>query len=126
MALKQFTIDFAELAEEITLRFDVDFVDFNRATKDKIITFKELFFIELSEKKERTSLLDELENKDFYYCEIGNATKQGDLEPVKLNFEDRNELNENYFTKIEKGDIQRAFDGDILLSKVRPNLKNTI
>jgi len=126
MALKQFTIDFAELAEEITLRFDVDFVDFNRATKDKIITFKELFFIELSEKKERTSLLDELENKDFYYCEIGNATKQGDLEPVKLNFEDRNELNENYFTKIEKGDIQRAFDGDILLSKVRPNLKKYI
>lgn len=126
MALKQFTIDFSELAKEITLRFDVDFVDFNRVAKDKVIPFKELFDVELSEKTERLGLLNEIEDKDFYYCEIGNATKQGDLEPVKLNFEDRNELNENYFTKIEKGDIQRAFDGDILLSKVRPNLKKYI
>ena len=60
----------------------------------------------------------------FKYCEISNAKKSGDVIPVDLNFENRNLEDENYYSKIEKGDITAVNIDDILIAKVRPNLKN--
>ncbi|MGC9310061.1 MAG: hypothetical protein ACP5D2_05205, partial [Candidatus Nanoarchaeia archaeon] len=70
-------------------------------------------------------LLDSID-EDFLYAEIGNSTKQGDVIPERLNLEDRNELVADYFKKIDKGDIQKVELGNILLAKVRPNLKKYI
>jgi len=126
ITLKQFTIDFQQLGKEISIRFDVDFIDFNSVGAQKAYPFKELFGMEKFEKKERLKLIEKIGENDFYYSEIGNATKQGDIEPEKLNFGERNELVEDYFKKIEKGDIQKAEENNILLAKVRPNLKKYI
>lgn len=123
MAFNIFEIEFSELAKEITFRFDVDFVDFNRIENKTAYSFKDFFDIENFEKKERLKFIEEIGDNDFYYSEIGNVTKQGNVNPLKLNFNDRNELNENYFKKIEKGDIQKVVLNNILLAKVRPNLK---
>lgn len=126
MLLKKFNINFKDLSKEKSLRFDVDFISFNIIKKDKTVFFKELFEIENFEKNERINFLKEIRDNDFFYCEIGNVTKQGDVEPIKLNFLERNEFVENYFKKIEKGDIQKPKKGNILLAKVRPNLKKFI
>jgi hypothetical protein len=109
MSLKQFTIDFQELAKETSNRFDVDFINFNVREDKERYSFKDFFNIDNSTKKERLDLVENIED-DFYYAEIGNATKQGDVEPEKLNFLSRNELVED----------------NILLAKVRPNLKKYV
>lgn len=68
--------------------------------------------------------LDCLDN--FNYVEIGNIEKNGDINPVNLSFDDRNEENENYFKKIEKGDILKPKIGDILISSIRPYLNKNV
>ncbi len=125
MGLKTFTIDFAEVSKENSNRFDVNFIDFNKTEKHSTYSFSDFFDIQKFEKKDRSSLLDDLD-EDFYYAEIGNATKQGDVIPEKLNLDNRNELVADYFKKIDKGDIQKVEIGNILLAKVRPNLKKYI
>lgn len=116
-------IELKEIGFEKTIRFDCDYITFqsNFETLD-YFRFNDLFDIV----KDNEVNLQELEDNDFYYAEIGNSDKNGDVEPVLLNFNNRNEFNENYFKKIEKGDIIKAKDGDILISKVRPNLKKYI
>ena len=126
MAMKVFEVDFGEIGKEVSLRFDVDFVSFNKIDTKETYSFKDLFEIQSFSKIARLALLESLEDKDFYYSEIGHATKQGDVDPIKLNFEHRDELSENYFCKIEKGDIQKAEKNNILIAKVRPNLKKYI
>lgn len=125
MPLKQFAIDFQELAKETSNRFDVDFVDFNVKEQQERYSFRDFFDIENFTKKQRMDLVESIDD-DFYYAEIGNITKLGDVEPEKLNFTSRNELVENYFKKIEKGDIQKVDENNILLAKVRPNLKKYV
>lgn len=68
--------------------------------------------------------LDELET--FLYAEIGDVTRNGEVNPVRLSFSDRNEENENLFKKIEKGDIIKPLKGDILISKIRPYLNKNV
>jgi len=122
MPLKQFTIDFQELGKEKTLRYDVDFIKFqHNFLVDYFYSFNDLF----SFSKENKLNVDELEDV-FYYSEIGNVSKEGDVCPVKLNFNERNEENENYYKKIENGDIIKVKENEILLSKVRPNLKKYV
>ena len=125
MGLKTFTINLTEFSGEISNRFDVNFIDFNKVEKQSTYSFRDFFDIQKFEKKDRLSLLDSLED-DFYYAEIGNSTKQGDVIPEKLNLDDRNEFVADYFKKIDKGDVQKAEIGNILLAKVRPNLKKYI
>jgi type I restriction enzyme, S subunit len=125
MGLKTFTIDFSEFSGETSNRFDVNFIDFNKIAKQSTYSFGEFFDIQNFEKKDRLSLLEDIDG-DFYYAEIGNSTKQGDVIPEKLNLDNRNELVADYFKKIDKGDIQKAEKGNILLAKVRPNLKKYI
>lgn len=62
----------------------------------------------------------------FKYAEIGNVNKLGEIDPVELSFDDRLEENENLFKKIEKGDIIKPIEGDILLSKIRPYLNKNV
>ena len=120
--IKKITIDFQELAKEKSNRFDADFVDFNIKEAQERYQFRDFFDIENFTKKERMDLVENIDD-DFHYAEIGNVTKLGDVEPEKLNFSRRDELTENYFKKIEKGDIQKVDENNILLAKVRPNLK---
>jgi len=122
MGLSIADICIEDISKEYSLRYDVDYLIFqNNYNINKYYSFNDLFIIE--QKKDVN--LNELD-EEFLYTEIGNVTKEGDVFPVLLNFNNRNEINENYFKKIEKGDIIKSNIGDILLSKVRPNLKKYI
>ncbi len=122
MPLKQFTTDFQGLAKEKSFRYDVNFVDFqNEFLAEQYYSFTDLFQFQKGNKVDIEKLDD-----DFLYAEIGNVSKEGDIEPVKLNFSERKEEEENYYKKIEKGDIIKVRENDILLSKVRPNLKKYV
>lgn len=122
MPLKQFTINFQELGKEKSFRYDVDFINFqNDFLAERFYSFNDLFTF-ASENKVDVEKLDD----DFFYSEISNVSKEGDVEPVKLNFNERKEEEKNYYKKIEKGDIIQAKENEILLSKVRPNLKKCI
>ena len=120
--LKTFTIDFQNIGKEKTFRCDVDFADFqNDFLVEQYYSFNDLFEFQKNNKVDIENLDD-----DFFYSEIGNVSKEGEVEPVKLNFTERKEEEENYYKKIEKGDIIQVVENDILLSKVRPNLKKYI
>lgn len=120
--LKQFTIDFQELGKERSFRYDVDFLDFqNEFLAERYYSFNDLFLFSPESKIDIEKLDD-----DFYYAEIGNVSKNGDVNPVRLNFNERKEEEENYYKKIEKGDIIQVKENDILLSKVRPNLRKFV
>lgn len=122
MPIKQLTTNFRELGKEKSLRYDVDFVDFqNEFLAERYYSFNDLFEFS-SENKVDIEKLDD----DFFYSEIGNVSKEGDVDPVKLNFGERRIEEENYYKKIEKGDIIKAKENDILLSKVRPNLRKYV
>ena len=122
MGLKAFTTDFQNIGKEKTFRYDVDFVDFqNNFLFEKYYSFNNLFEFQKNNKVDIENLDD-----DFFYSEIGNVSKEGEVEPVKLNFSERKEEEENYYKKIEKGDIIQVVENDILLSKVRPNLKKYV
>ena len=110
-----------DISKEYSLRYDADYLIFqSNYNINKYYSFNDLFTIE--KKEVDLSEIDE----DFLYTEIGNVTKEGEVFPVLLNFNNRNEINENYYKKIEKGDIIKTNTDDILLSKVRPNLKKYI
>jgi len=122
MGLKTLFTDIHNLSKEKSLRCDVDFIEFqNHFTISKYYSFKDLFEIVKDNKVDLENLDD-----NFYYVEIGNVTKNGVVEPVKLNFTNREIEDENYYKKIEKGDIIQVQAGDILISKVRPNLKKFV
>lgn len=122
MALKTLNIDFSSLSKEKSFRYDVDYILFqSNSTSDKTYKFSELFDIVKSEKV----TVDNLED-DFFYSEISNVSKNGEVEPIILNFNQRNDEEENYYKKIEKGDIIKPIENSILVSKVRPNLKKYV
>jgi len=126
MGLRQFDIKLDQFSAETSLRCDTDFIDFSQTPKETSFFFGDLFDVVEYEKKDRLALIDNIEDIPFQYSEIGNITKQGEVEAVTLDFSARDELVEDYFKKIEKGDIQIAQTGNILLSKVRPNLKKYV
>ena len=126
MGLRKFDTQLDKFSAEASLRCDTNFINFSRTPKEKSFSFGALFDVVKYEKKDRLALIDDIEDIPFQYSEIGNVTKQGDVEPVTLDFSTRDELVEDYFKKIEKGDIQTAQAGNILLSKVRPNLKKYV
>ena len=87
MSLKQFTTDFQELGKEISFRYDVDFLGFQRDfLVERYYSFDDLFDFSTKNKVDTEKLDD-----DFFYAEIGNVSKEGDIEPVKLNFNERKE-----------------------------------
>lgn len=122
MVMKCFEIEFSELTKEQSFRFDVDFIAFqsNFLISD-YYSFNRLFDFSANNSVDIEALTE-----DFYYSEIGNISKEGYVEPIKLNFDQRKIEEESYYKKIEGNDIIRVGQGDILLSKVRPNLKKYV
>ena len=88
---------------------------------DNYYSFGDLFSIRTDTIVKKESLID-----DFLYCEIGNVDKQGNVFPLSLNFDERSLEDESYYKKIEKGDILKADKDDILIAKVRPNLRKYV
>lgn len=122
MELKTFTIDFQNIAKEKTFRYDVDFANFQRSFLiGEYYSFNDLFEFKKNNKVNLSN-----SDQDFHYCEIGNVSKESEVTPVKLNFGKRREEEENYYTKIEKGDIIKVEKNDLLVSKIRPNLKKYV
>lgn len=114
-------IDLVAASQERTLRQDFDYHRYNNSRTENYYLFNELF--------ELLPVVAPADNElysDFQYCEIGNADKDGNISPVMLNFENRNLEEDNYYKKIEKGDITHVSCNDILLAKVRPNLKKYV
>ncbi len=120
--LKNFTTQFRDLGKETSIRFDFSFIDFQNTflVKD-YYSFSDLFEIKENNRKDISEIKD-----DFYYSEIGNVNKLGEVDPVKLNFDEKSEEYLDYFKKIERGDIIEVGEGEILISKVRPNLKKYV
>ena len=119
--MKTQTVSFSSISNEKTLRQDFDFHQYSNKYAADYYRFEELFEIISPEKINVDNLYSQ-----FQYCEIGNAEKTGDIYPVSLDFSERNLLDENYYKKIEKGDIISVEKDDILLAKVRPNLKKYV
>lgn len=114
-------ISFVQIHKENSFRMDVDYLLFNQGkTIENSISFPDLFEVIEKEKVD----FEELES--FSYAEITDVTKQGEVNPQSLDINSRNEVNENYFKKIEKGDIILPKENDILISSVRPNLKKYV
>jgi hypothetical protein len=121
LGVKLFQIDIADLSKEHTLRFDVDFVHFKiTAAPMSGYNFAQLFDVV----KKSSPSTDEFE--EIKYAEISNVTKEGEVIPEILRSSERSELNENYFRKIENGDIMKPEAGDVLISSVRPNLRKHV
>lgn len=110
-----------QISKEKTIRFDFDFLSFNsKLNFNNSVAFSELFEIVQKEK----IAIDDLD--EFEYAEITNVTKEGEVYPNLLSFNERDDFNENYFKKIEKGDIISPNKNSILISSVRPNLKKFV
>ena len=109
------------ISNELTLRSDVNYIFTDSfLSSEEYYLFSDLFYIVNDNK------VDISELSECNYVEIGNISSTEDVFPVALSTEDRNELNENYFKKIEKGDIIKVSKNDILISKVRPYLKKIL
>jgi type I restriction enzyme S subunit len=119
MGLKIEKINLNLLSSEQSLRYDFSFLEYKKNQLHLIdyYTFSELF--EIVEK----SNVDLEPFNEINYVEIGDISKQGDINPVKLNLSSREEEYESYYKKIDKGDIIKVMEGDILISSIRPNLK---
>lgn len=76
-------------------------------------------FSDLFEILEEKVLVDETTGP-FKYCQIGDVTKEGLPQPVDLDFNDRSLIDDDYYKKIEKGDVMRVHKNDILMSFLLP------
>ncbi len=110
-----------KLSKEKSLRQDFDYHFYKQTTDLDCYSFNDLFEIKSSPKINLDCI-----GESFLYCEIGDVDKNGFAYAQQLSKKDRNLLNENYFSKIEKGDIISVEKDEILLSKVRPNLKKYV
>lgn len=110
----------SDFRSEESLRYDYKYITSPLTSNQDFYTYSYLFDF-VPYKKIDTDKLD-----IFKYAEIGNVNKLGEVEPIELTFEDRQEENENLFKKIEKGDIINPKKGDILISKIRPYLNKNV
>lgn len=119
MGLRIENINFGLFSSEQSLRFDYGFINYknNQAEISDFYTFSDLFdFVDKDE-------IDLSLYSEINYVEIGDISKQGDINPVQLNLDNRDEFLESYYKKIDKGDIISVKNGDIVISSIRPNLK---
>lgn len=110
----------SDFRSEESLRYDYKYITSLVTSSKDFYTYRNLFDFVSYEKVN----IEELDN--FKYAEIGNVNKLGEVEPVELSFEDRQEENESLFKKIEKGDIINPKKNDILISKIRPYLNKNV
>lgn len=115
------TIHLSVICKEKSFRFDINFILKNlKYNFENSIPFSDLFEI-INKQNVDTENLDE-----FQYSEISDVNNLGEVFPNQLDYKQRSEFNENYFKKIDKGDIILPKTNDILISSVRPNLKKFV
>ena len=115
-------VDFKDFSNEKSLRNDFMHIDYvKKVLRSPSYSFKELFDV-VSE------IDDDYLDNDFLYAEIGNVNNNNEVYPSCLNFDNRDDdlINEPLYKKISKGDIIKCKRNDILISKIRPNLKKII
>lgn len=110
----------SDFRSEESLRCDYKYISSFETNQQDFYSYRDLFDFVSYEKIDITQL------DSFQYAEIGNVNKMGEVEPVLLSFDDRQEENESLFKKIEKGDIIQLIYGDILISKIRPYLNKNV
>lgn len=110
----------SDFRSEESLRYDYKYISSFETSSNDYYSFIHLFDF-VPYQSVNISDLDKLK-----YAEIGNVSKLGEVEPVELSFDDRQEENESLFKKIEKGDIIKPLLGDILISKIRPYLNKNV
>ena len=120
--MKTRLVNLKTISSEETLRTDFVYHNFfsNKENKDNTVPFEELF--EICAKKYDYNRID----GTFKYCQIGDVDKSGEAHPVYLNFEERSLLDESYYKKIEKGDIIKVKENDILISFLLPQDVNVL
>lgn len=117
MSVKINTSNMQRISYERSLRFDCVYQRFatkRYSSNEDYYRFNDLF--DIKEEKIKTTDL----NSAFQYCQIGDVEKTGELCPVTLNFDIRNIADEDYYKKIEKGDIMKVSENDILMSFLLP------
>jgi len=110
----------SDFRSEESLRYDYKFISSFETSGKDFYSYRQLFDFVPYQSVDISAL------ESFKYAEIGNVNKLGEVFPVELSFEDRQEENESLFKKIEKGDIIKPTDGDILISKIRPYLNKNV
>lgn len=109
----------SDFSSEESMRFDFKYIISFQSNKE-FYSYNELFDFVTCQSINIAQL------DSFKYAEIGNVNKLGEVEPIELSFEDRQEEKESLFKKIEKGDIIKPICGDILISKIRPYLNKNV
>lgn len=110
----------SDFRSEESLRYDYKYISSFETSRKDFYSYRQLFDF-VSYQSIDISVLDQ-----FKYAEIGNVNKLGEIAPIELSFDDRQEENENLFKKIEKGDIIKPLPGDVLISKIRPYLNKNV
>lgn len=111
---------FSTLGKEASLRNDVGYINFIYLNRDKTkIKFTELFEI-LKPQEIDISKLSEIN-----YCQIGDIDSNGNKFPVQIDLS-QEDMSNDYYKKIIKGDIFMPNKHCILISKVRPYLNKII
>lgn len=110
----------SDFRSEESLRYDYKYISSFETSRKDFYSYRQLFDFVPYQSVDISAL------EEFKYAEIGNVNKLGEVEPVELSFDDRQEENESLFKKIEKGDIIKPIEGDILLSKIRPYLNKNV
>lgn len=110
-----------DFGQERTLRCDVNYVSY--IIKEK--KYDSIPFIDIFDVVDLPKIdVDNLSR--FKYCQIGDVTSDGDINPIELDFENQVEELDDYYKKIQNNDIQKPQSGDILISKIRPYLKEIV
>ncbi len=110
-------------SKEYTNRFDYNYISYliknNENKKEKVS------LLDISNVIEPDSInIEEL--GEFKYCQISDVDSDGFTYPVIIDFENQIPELSDYYKKIEKGDIIKPRKGDILISKIRPYLKEIV
>jgi hypothetical protein len=118
----------SQIHDDFSLRIDVKFISNQNEYfhNDNFIQYKYLESPrKIFEKPDHNKVLDE---DDFKYCEITDISEDGEINPYLIEPEEVEigSEEERILSKIKKGDIISANNGNILLSSVRPNLKKYI
>ena len=120
MGISIFKKKLSDFRSEESLRYDCKYISSFDTSSQDFYSYRNLFdFVPYNKVN-----IDKLDK--FKYAEIGNVNKLGEVEPVELSFDDRQEEKESIFKKIEKGDIINPKRGDILISKIRPYLNKNV
>ena len=116
-------VNFKSFSSEYTNRFDYNYISYFYNDSKK--TCNKIPFSEIADIIEPQSIdIDSLD--EFKYCQIGDVDGDGLTYPVIIDLNNQKQELNDYYVKIQKGDIIKPQIGDILISKIRPYLKEII